>query len=189
MQQHLRLLKSAGEQWDLGNQEHVIGMVTALRVLLVDRLLDKVIKLKSARMVDSAIYPPPGSGPNFSGGGLTVISISEDSAGVTPICNTGPVIVEGGYPTSNFHDWWERDLAVRHGTSAWTRKFLVYEMANTDAIHYDDELDQDYRTVAGPVPGWKFQTASGEPLPSDGVAEASLRQIAWEVAESFSELA
>lgn len=39
------LLRTSGSLWDLGHGEQTISLVAALRVLLVDRLLDKVVRL------------------------------------------------------------------------------------------------------------------------------------------------
>lgn len=80
-------------------------------------------------------------------------------------------------------DWWDRDLAVRHGTSGWTRRFLVYEMANTDAVHVDSR-DDDNVTLSGPLETVVLSGLDGE-RPADGFAAASLRQIAWEVEKTL----
>lgn len=159
-------------------------MVTALRVLLIDRLLDKVVRMDHMRFFDTSLPAIPGA--SFASG-LTVAAVGGTrGSGIRPLCQTeasGPL-----HPTRRFAEWWDRDTVVRHGSSQWTRKFLVYEMANTDSMHIDSELDADYNVLSGPVPNLTFGTADGSQVPADGTAEASVRQIAWEVAHTLRSL-
>lgn len=180
-----QLLRTAGTGWDeTRGEEHIISISLALRVLLVDGLVDKVQALKRLLFVDTAFYPPAGGG-EFIGGGLTVSMLGSDESKVAALCEVGDTD-QIEYPVRLFPRWWDKDEAVRHGSDAFTRRFLVYEAANTDGVHIDPELDADYDRIMGAVPNMSFGTPAGEQLPVTGVAAASLRQIAWEVDRSLT---
>lgn len=186
------LLQSSGDLWDQGHHEQTISLVTALRVLFVGEggagLLNRVTRLKDLRMTDSAWIPPTTPNTAYFGGGLTVFALSANQPTVVPRCQAERTMnPQPEHPTTRFSDWWDRDLAVRHGDSGWTRKFLVYEMANTDAIHVDAR-DNDYVTLSGPLDTVVFSGINGE-RPADGFGPASLRQIAWEVQTTLDRLA
>ncbi|MFT7025011.1 MAG: hypothetical protein ACJA07_004133 [Rhodococcus sp. (in: high G+C Gram-positive bacteria)] len=86
------VLRSSGEMWVQGNEEQIVALLTALRVLLVDRLLDRVVvRLDRTRFVDSAEYPePPTPGAAVAGGvgfGLTEIQFTHDGPRGAPHCH------------------------------------------------------------------------------------------------------
>jgi len=64
---------------------------------------------------------------------------------------------------------------------------LVCEMANTDGMHIDPELDEGYAVLNGPLPRLVITDVDGE-RSADGFAEASLRQVAREVERTLDGL-
>lgn len=180
-----QLLRTAGAGWDqTRGEEHIVSISLALRVLLLDGLVDRVQALKRMLFVDTAQHPPPGA--HMIGGGLTVSRIGDNESKIIAICEIPGIDEHVENPVLPFPRWWDKDEAVRHGSDAYTRRFLVYEAANTDGVHVDPELDADYDRIMGAVPNMTFGNAAGEQWPVTGVAAASLRQIAWEVDRSLT---
>jgi hypothetical protein len=165
-------------------------IAVAMRALFVpDRagfapLLDRVRAVKRMLFVDSV--PRIGGAPlpnDVVGGGLTMLAIGTGPRSVQPICWLPTDNVPISY--APFARWWEKDLAVKHGGAGYTRSFLVYEMANTDAVHTDEHLDASYESLKGAISGITVTFGGGPQVPVGGVAEASMRQIAWEVAHTL----
>jgi hypothetical protein len=187
VRRQLRLLGRLGRDYDNGNTDAAYLMSTVLRTLLEEGpLLGRVLKLRKLRLVDTADTQGLAETGRLSlGGGLTLMSAVPGQPG------SGQVVPRlgrsAGLSTRRevpFRDWWNRDLVV----AGWaikrdfTRRYVVIEMVNTDGgAHVDHERDADYVGLHGPQAKMIFdgQVASGS------VAEASVRQVAWELLETL----
>lgn len=163
-------------------------MAGLLRVLLVDRLIDRAVSLKRMLFFDSELRHPGDRGDNVVGrigvGGLTVIEMGSEFTRIVPRClvpNDDPE------PTfMRFQTWWHTARPIKWSRYSYSREFVVYETANTDAVHVSDTLDADYARLSGPLPGVTFTAADGTELDTRGVVAAAIRQIAWEVDRSLT---
>jgi hypothetical protein len=186
---HWRLLRTYCEQYDAGNVDAALPISLSLRVLLHagsgKPLLGQVMNLKHLRLIDSASYwGRSATTPLGLGAGLVRLQATTPLPGqpatpgrVLPAYGSPP---DGGgqHPNVVFRDWWDRDRPVGGWKAGdFTRRFVVLEMANTDAAHVAAERAPGYAHLLGQDPVIQF---SGMPT-QNTVAEASVRQIAWEL--------
>jgi hypothetical protein len=86
-----------------------------------------------------------------------------------------------------FDSWWDRDVIFRNGddTRKITRKKLTFALRNHEGgAHWDAQIqDPNYTLLAGGA-GWVSQH-NGEESPVKDAANASMRQVAWELLESL----
>jgi hypothetical protein len=169
-----RLLSKAAAEYDAGDDDQVVNLAGIMRTLLTDRLIDHVTSLNQLHFSDSA-YLLPATAVGGYGYGLTRI-LAYQSGGriVAPL---GGAYRENPPSTVLFEDWWKNDNVVYPtNRQPLTREYVVYEMANTDAIHIDPELDEDYDALTRDNHG---VTVNGITI-TGNLASASVRQIAWE---------
>lgn len=85
-----------------------------------------------------------------------------------------------------FRDWWGARVIVTSEGEVFTRKDIVYLVANEDGgAHVSLAQRRKYARLARYV-GLGFQaTYKGEPYPLPNPALAAMRQIAWEVGETL----
>ncbi|ORX18480.1 hypothetical protein AWC31_14350 [Mycolicibacterium wolinskyi] len=171
-----RLLSKAASEYDAGDDDQVVIMAAILRVLLADRLIDRVTPLDQLAFTDTCDRLPADAVAGY-GYGITRIKIF---AGLQSGAIVAPL--DGGYrdkqpPLAPFSEWWSKDAAIFPTNRQFrTREFVVYEMANTDGIHVDPDLDADYDALTRDNHGFQINgvTVTGN------LASASVRQIVWE---------
>ena len=155
-------------------------MAGILRALLHDRLIDHLTPLDELQFADTASRLPDNATAGY-GFGITRILIAAHGDGFCGriIASLGAAYEEAPPPTTPFAAWWSQDEAVYPtNLSFLTREYVVYEMANTDAIHIDTELDVDYEALTRDNHGF---TLNGMPETVTGdLASAAIRQIVWE---------
>jgi len=84
-----------------------------------------------------------------------------------------------------FGEWWERDEIYRNGDTSLTRKRLVFALRNKEGgAHFDHLTDDGYIAVAT-IPAWTFRPVGGQSHTLHGIERALMRQVAWELLESF----
>ncbi|UGT98462.1 hypothetical protein KN246_10300 [Mycobacterium intracellulare] len=172
-----RLLSKAAAAYDAHDDDQIVVIAGILRGLLADRLIDKVTPLEQLRFSDTAERPEDGvHGPY--GYGLTRIMVYVGwQRGGRIVAPLGGAYKGGPPPSVPFNDWWSRDKVIYPtNRQPLTREYVVYEMANTDGIHIDDELDEHYEALTRDNHGFKI---NGKPV-TGNLASATVRQIAWE---------
>jgi hypothetical protein len=186
---HWRLLRTYCEQYDAGNVDMALSISLSLRVLLHagsgKPLLGHLLNLKRLRLVDSASYwGQTGTSTLGLGAGLVRMQFVAPLPGqpaapgqVVPALDAPPE--NGGeHPSVVFKDWWDRDRPVGGWNAGdFTRRFVVLEMANTDAAHVAPARAGNYAHLLGQDPVIQFNGMTTQ----NTVAEASVRQIAWEL--------
>lgn len=194
LQQSRKMMLDAATRWDMDREPNdVVIMAGALRLMLNDGLIDRVVRIKQTANVRRGIefcdtatpafeLPPGAQGAMVGVGGLTIMMLGPPGAqsGLIPLCQApspGPMEIRW----SAFEPWWKKATPVRKNDLAVTREFVVCEAANTDGIHIDELLDADYHELTTAIQGLTIQPSGGSPNPVDGIAAASIRQIAWEV--------
>jgi hypothetical protein len=177
-----RLLSKAATEFDAGDDDQVVVLAMILRVLLSDRLIDKVTPLDQLRFSDTAQHPEDPSTIRAYGYGITRILIyADEQSGGRIVAPLGDGYPDEG-PTVLFDDWWSRDRVVYPTAGPFvTREYVVYEMANTDGVHIDPLVDVDYDALTRDSHGFAFNgvTVAGN------VASAAVRQIAWETQQTL----
>ncbi|WP_134047890.1 hypothetical protein [Mycobacteroides franklinii] len=172
-----RLLSKAAREYDAGDDDQVVVMAAILRVLLTDRLIDRVTPLDQLDFADTADRLPAGAVAGY-GYGITRIKIyAGQQSGGRIVAPLGGAYREREPPTVPFTDWWSKDSVIYATNRPFrTREYVVYEMANTDAIHVDPDLDADYDALTRDTHGFQF---NGIPI-GGNLASAAVRQIVWE---------
>jgi hypothetical protein len=172
------LLSKAGTEFDAGDDDQVVHLAMNLRLLLSDRLVDKVTPLDELRFADTAQHPEDNRAVRGYGYGVTRIMIyAGEQKGGRIVAPLGGAFPEGNPPTVLFEGWWSRDHVIYPTKGPFlTRKYVVYEMANTDGVHIDPLLDADYDALTRDNHGFMF---NGQAV-TGNVAAATVRQIAWE---------
>lgn len=174
-----RLLSTACAAFDAGDDDHVVDIAAYLRLLLQDRLIDKVTPLGAIEFADTAQHLEEEDAERGYGFGVTRIMVYEDGRdGGRIVAPLGGAFPEGAEPPRlPFARWWSSDFAVYPTKGPFlTRQYVVYEMANTDGIHVDDLLDEDYDALIQDTHGFQY---NGHSI-TGNVATAAVRQIAWE---------
>lgn len=178
-----RLLSKAAREYDEGDDDQVVIMAAILRVLLHDRLIDRVTPLDQLDFADTADRLPAGAIAGY-GYGITRIRIyAGQQSGGRIVAPLGGAYRETEPPTASFADWWSKDAVIYATNRPFrTREYVVYEMANTDAIHVDPDLDADYDALTRDTHGFQF---NGVPI-GGNLASAAVRQIVWETQYTLS---
>jgi hypothetical protein len=181
---HFRLLSKSAQAYDEGDNDQVVAMAGLLRGLLQDRLIDHVTSLDQLQFADTADRLPDGAITGY-GYGITrvlLVDLGEEHEGEHRIIGRIVAPLGGAYkeepvPTAPFSTWWTEDQVVYPTSLEFlTRKYVVYEMANTDALHIDTEMDADYDALTRDTHGLEV---NGSPITGD-LASAAVRQITWE---------
>lgn len=180
----IRHLDEAAQRFDAGDTDEAFTLAVLLRSILhygsSPPLLHHAGLIKTLAFVDTG---PEQSGiKNVLSGGLvcweSTLNLDGTAAG-----SVLPKLHGGGQRPQRYTPWWKDDLVILDGLGKWhTRKFIVTEMANTDAAHFDPFVDVDYYALTSNNGGWSAMRSDGAQVPVDGdIASASVRQIAWEV--------
>lgn len=177
MARRFRLLSKAAAEYDAGDHDQIAIIAGLLRILLTDRLVDHAAPLDQLEFSDTT-YRLPATSPGGYGYGLARILHDPgppDSGRI--VAPLGGQYQDIAMPTVAFPDWWKTDKVIYPtNRPVLTREYVVYEMANTDGLHIDTELDEDYDALTRDNYGF---TINGL-LVTGNVAHASVRQIAWE---------
>jgi hypothetical protein len=102
-----------------------------------------------------------------------------------PILDTSPYL-RGTY----FSEWWDSEIILRDGSHMLTRSQLSDELRNVegDGAHFDMELrNPNYVQLAREQISTPYLLIEGdnEPIPMLDAHHASMRQIGWELLETF----
>jgi hypothetical protein len=182
VRRQLRLLASFGRQFDAGDEDVVFPLSIALRLLLQDRLLHRVMNLDRLRLIDSASYWGLETSSHLGlGSGLTLMRAAAGQPGSGRVVPALDAHAANANPDVVFRDWWSRDQVVSGWGQDFTREYVVLEMANTEAAHVDAQLDVDYLRLHSQSSTIQFD---GVPTKSS-VAACSVRQVAWELEKTI----
>jgi len=181
--QRYRLLSKAAAAYDDGDDDQIVVLAALLRGLLTDRQINHVTSLDSLMFTDSADRLPDGVVHGY-GFGLTRIKmykgLTTDGRIIAPL---GGAYRNQPPPTTPFKKWWSEDRVVfPTNRESRTRQYVVYEMANTDAIHVDPELDEDYDALTRDNHGFQIN----EIEVAGNLASAEVRQIVWETQHTLN---
>lgn len=181
----LRMMSAAAKRWDdTRDPEEVVVMAVALRTMLIDRLVDRVISLKRALFFDSANEIPPHSGIWIGSGGLTSFQMGDGPTRCLPLCQ-----IEGWSPVqrfARFNSWWSVQQPVVLNELRVSRYFLIDRAADTDGAHVAQALDVEYSKLMSPAEGISFSDSRPEVAELHSVGPAAVRQIAWEVERTLT---
>ena len=85
-----------------------------------------------------------------------------------------------------FEKWWNEVVIKDHGGHTFTRKDVVLALANKEGgAHVDPNLSEEYANLTRyNSQGWKVMTGGIVAAPDNSITAASMRQIAYEMAES-----
>ena len=87
----------------------------------------------------------------------------------------------------SFTRWWKEIVIKTAEGTTFTREQLVLAMANKDGgAHVDPKLDSDYANLTKfNSQGWTVDTDGSTDAPDNSIADASVRQIAFELEQSL----
>lgn len=179
-------MNAAAGRWDATRDpDEVLVMVSALRTILVDGLLDQVVSVKRRMLfADTAISenPAPEGARRYGSGGLARIVMSKDETAVLPLCHSPDRPIRW----VRHRDWWSTGQPVKKDGLSVSREFLIYELANTDGLHLDSHLDAEFVALNQPFSNMTLRHPDGSESTLDGAVAASVRQIAWETDHSIT---
>jgi hypothetical protein len=184
---HVRLLKKSCAAFDEGDTDEAHRIAVELRVLLVNgsALLARLGIAGRAWFTDSSWHPDPGVEPWFDPRLLVVHMTTAGTALQAPL-DDHP---HKSNPPPRFAHWWRLTQPVTSGgRGRYSREFLVREMANTQAAHVDQVLECDYESLTRDHLGVRSFASDEDQVgtPARGnVVHESLRQIAWELLDTF----
>ncbi|OYN79979.1 hypothetical protein [Mycolicibacterium sphagni] len=172
------MLTKACAAFDAGDDDQIVILAGLLRLMLTDELIDKVTPLKEIEFSDSAEHFEDARTVRGYGYGITRIMVYADGqSGGRIVAPLGGPFRDSEPPTLPFERWWAIDHAVYPTNGPFlTREYIVYEMANTDGIHVDGLLDENYEALTQDNHGFKY---NDHPI-TGNLATAAIRQIAWE---------
>jgi hypothetical protein len=186
------LLLRDGAAFDQGDYDQALHLAVLLRALLHTAsskgLLAQLRLAKGTDFTDTATGPSTDPAFELTPGpsGLAVIRATAGPSGsaafVAPL-GTSPA---GTLQRRSFNSWWSgaRPIPSAQDWGQLSRKDLVLGMANTDIAHVQEHVDEDYAWLSGSA-GWTVST-DGRPLDIAGdLAQANVRQIAWEVQDTL----
>jgi hypothetical protein len=190
LREHADFLEASAAAFDRGFEAEAKRLAVSLRVLLHDTtnshaLLDQLGIKDKLRFIETSLPINPYSlGPTT---GLVLMRMSLDApsgAYVAPLGALPPPRIK--LPVK-FEPWWA-DVIYDDEKAKWSRKKFVLTLANVEGgAHVDPKLNAAYeRLVTENGLGWTAQTAVGpQPFTGSPVA-ASVRQITYELLETFA---
>lgn len=119
---------------------------------------------------------------------LTMMRMSSGGATHLPI-KAEFASLDGGYRYLRFSKWWEEAIFKDMSKRRLTRKNLVTSLRSQEGgSHYDGNLSDDvYKGYKeGSQSGWMFSNGEGHSSFVAGGPLATMRQIAWEIADTFT---
>lgn len=194
LEEHFRrqvgFLHTSAAAFDSGVIAEASRLATSIRVLLHDgqgaSLLGQLGLKDQLGFLDTATDPIPGNLAPTNG--LVTMGIG----------GTGPVFHapfgEGSprrqnKPRKAFEDWWNAVVIIDGIGTTFTRKDLVLALANKDGgAHVDPELNAAYAALSrsGSL-GWMISDDTGARPMIESPVPASVRQIAYELEQTFFE--
>ena len=172
-----RLLSKACSDFDADDDDQLVFLASILRTMLTDRLVDQVTPLDAIEFSDTAQHFEDGAVRGYGFGITRIMIYADEQSGGRIVAPLGGAFPDSEPPTVPFADWWSRDHVIYPTKGQFlTRQYVVYEMANTDAVHVDGFLDEDYDALTRDNHGFQY---NGKPI-TGNVATAAIRQIAWE---------
>jgi len=174
--------------YDEGDVSIAKDIAVKLRILFHNTNLSKSLlrqlKLEHIQFVDSAgKYDPKNL---IAHHGLLSLSFKGSDVKLTPLLKSSSLNL---VPIKN---WWDsKKVIVDRKKNIFTRKDVILEPANTDGgAHVDSEINQNYYDVSRANSlGWIYKNdATGEERPLNDPIPPCIRQIAYEVLETFKRI-
>jgi hypothetical protein len=187
----MSFLNASAQSYDGGFEAEAKRLAVTLRVLLHDTgqshsLLGQLGAINKMLFTDTTLLERAGSVNLMPGLGLVMMQLVTGEGGeYIPMLDN--LVPDRIHPPITFTQWWSMPIPVGGG-EPWTRRKLVLDLSNREGgAHVDPELNAAYELVVNRnVTGWTVDVGSGpEPLKGNLVA-ASVRQIAYEVANTIS---
>jgi hypothetical protein len=188
LDRNLRLLISACTQYDEGFLDAGMYIAVTLRVLLHHNPMFKSKSLLEQLGMRSGIrfYTTAGAyNPRNLASTCNLVSmmIGPHDAYYAPLLSNGSLTPK----KVSFVDWWGNVVLVDGERRKMSRRDLVSHVANTEAAHADDTLDEAYMDLTrNNSMGWRFQNGKID-IPLPGPQLACMRQIAHEVLITLQE--
>jgi hypothetical protein len=188
----VRFLEASAANFDAGDDDEAYRMALELRALLhygqSKPLLHHLGIIKKLSYVDSAPEPPPGV-VFVASCGLTMMRMA---AGDPQGSGEVPRLGDGAHPyvERQYTTWWQhRQVVEANDGRRYSRRFLVSTMGNVDAAHTDSHLTDEYRSLKSGPSSWQTADIAGQLINvPNRTATASIRQIVWELLETFKQL-
>lgn len=88
-----------------------------------------------------------------------------------------------------FHEWWERDIIIRIGSTSLSRKRIVFNMRNKEGgAHFDTQINDPAYIELLTKPVGMFSNGRGIEKYIFGAEIVTMRQIAWELEQTLANL-
>jgi hypothetical protein len=194
----LSALRASNAGYDGGSLWEAKRLATSMYILFHDGGNNKSItgilnikgKLKLLSSVVERNYPT-GSTVLFRSP-HNIVSVSMGPSGVTCIPNFDITFPMSSYKWVNFAKWWEEKVIDDGQRTSLSRKNIIFSMRNQDGgAHTDPDLkDESYSSykhigVGTQILSHHSSGLQSGPTPIPNLIDATVRQISWEVDQSF----
>jgi len=189
LQEQLAFLESSSKAFDQGFEGEAKRLAVAIRVLVHDTKLSRSLlgqlNLKTLLFCDTARdYDPRNL---LSQCGLAVMQFKAGGdAKYVPLFGATPIVPTRYLP---FSRWWRKVIFMDDQHNSLTRQQLVLCVADQDGgAHVDPALDETYQKLTRKHSmGMQYSNDGVTFTPVKGVANASIRQIAFELVTTLQE--
>ena len=185
-------LAASCEGYDKGNEWEAARLATSVFTLVHDggdiqSLLTRLGLRAGLRFVSTGRYqPPPGMQVSFATPALLGMRAGPDGMRFVPQFQLSARKPE---PTRvQFETWWAKEDVYESGSVQLSRRRLVFALRHQDGGGHVGELtDPSYVSLKAGA-GISGSVPDGSSRPLIEAANATMRQVAWEVTETLKEL-
>lgn len=194
LKEQIGFLETSCSAFDSGNESEAKRIAIIIRVLVHDTdkstsLLaqlgykNKLKFLDSSLPIDPQLVDPKKREYVCHGlPGLVGIKVASMQAKFIAPFSRRP----GAKGSVSFSEWWEKKCIPGDDERRYSRKELVLWMANKEGgAHVDKDIDTAYRKLSSSSLGMSFSVGGVNKGFSNSSADASVRQIGWEILETL----
>lgn len=197
LQKQIDFLELSCSAFDSGNENEALRIATIIRVLVHDTdksislltqliFKSKLIFLDSSLPIDPQLVDPKKKEYVFQGlPGLVGIKVASMQAKfIAPL-----LLREGARGPVSFSEWWEKGCIPGDNRKRYSRKQLILWMANKEGgAHVDTKISMAYRELSNSSLGMSFFVGGIKKGFNNSPADASVRQIAWEILNTIKQI-
>ena len=197
LKEQIAFLNTSCSVFDSGGEHESKRIATTIRVLVHDTknsvsLLKQLEYKDSLRFLDSSLpIDPEIVDPvkkiwrlNGLPGLVGIEVVSMKAKFIAPL-----KLRDGSGGQTSFSEWWENGCIPTDEEKRYSRKDLVLWMANKEGgAHVNEKIDRAYKKLSISSLGMSFSIGGVKKGFDNSPAEASVRQIAWEILDTFKQL-
>jgi hypothetical protein len=175
-------LAASCQNYDGGNEWEAARLATTIFTLLHDG--GPQLGVRGSLRFASTAWPPVDPENLITETPLVMMRLTDGGAKYLPKCGEGPFAPR----RLQFPHWSADELIYRDGSFQLSRRRLVFALRHQEGGSHIGELTDEAYIRFKTKAIWSFGRGVGPPEPVYGAVAATMRQLAWEVMETLTQL-